>query len=372
MLKIPSPPRRCTVALLLFALGSASCLATPRVRDLGQLDPSLESAFTQAQAVSDDGMTVVGISKIPGIGSQAERQDIFRAFRWTARNGMQNLGHFTGGGQQSAAQAISADGRVVVGSSDGQLPGGEYFGSHALRWSQDDGLSDLGTLPGGKESAAAGVSGDGRVIVGYSHNLQQQQRAVVWRPGQAAQALGTLGGLTSVASHVSRDGTTVVGSSQTSTRQHHAFIWTEAAGMRDLGILPGLKTSMATAASANGQVVVGFSADSSTPMASDEQTSKAFIWRQSSGLIKEISNTHGGRLAVATGVSADGRIVVGVTTNPEGVPSAFRWTQETGMKIESSLHPTHVMEFAKGISGNGRFSVGRLELNDHGYLADWN
>src|ERR1700690_2465948 len=73
----------------------------------------------------------------------------------------------------------------------------------------------------------------------------------------------------------------------------------------DLGTLGGTK-SLAHGISADGRVVVGESTDTSG-------SSHAFGWTEA-GMI-DLGNLPGGKHAVARGVSADGSVVVGHTTD---------------------------------------------------------
>ena len=98
-------------------------------------------------------------------------------------------------------------------------------------WSQS--ITWLGTLPGGSESLAWGVSADGTVVVGSAHNAAGQERAFRWENG-VMQDLGTLGGLESAAVGVSDDGTVVVGEADNAAGQWRAFRWTVGGGMEDL------------------------------------------------------------------------------------------------------------------------------------------
>jgi len=74
---------------------------------------------------------------------------------------MRNLG--TLGDHFSAAFAVSADGRVVVGSSKNSINRLRPF-----RWTVSGGMQDLGSLPSGENGEAEGVSADGSVVVGVA------------------------------------------------------------------------------------------------------------------------------------------------------------------------------------------------------------
>ena len=90
---------------------------------------------------------------------------------------MTDLG--TLGGTNSYANAVSANGSVIVGYSD--ITGG---GQRAFRYSGGV-MSDLGTLLGGTYSYAFGVSADGSVIVGESGTaVLGETHAFAWRGGK--------------------------------------------------------------------------------------------------------------------------------------------------------------------------------------------
>src|SRR6516162_6963804 len=83
---------------------------------------------------------------------------------------MNGLGFLSGlSGVESVANAVSADGSVVVGwsqSSHGAITPGDRY--EAFRWSQSSGMTGLGYLPGDYRSIANGTDADGSVVVGYS------------------------------------------------------------------------------------------------------------------------------------------------------------------------------------------------------------
>jgi probable HAF family extracellular repeat protein len=317
---------------------------------------TLGGAQSVAYGVSADGSVVVG-----GALNAAGQ---WRAFRWTATLGMQDLG--TLGGAYGAAHGVSVDGTVVVGESTnaaGQL--------RAFRWVLSDPntgagvMSALGTL-GGAYSAAYGVSAGGTVVVGESTNAAGQFRAFRWvlsDPNTGAGvmfALDTLGGDRSAARGVSANGAVVVGGAQNAAGQWRAFRWTATLGMQNLDTLPGYDNSLAYGVSANGAVVIGESINAALQW-------RAFRWVLSdpntgAGVMFAL-DTLGGDRSAARGVSADGAVVVGESTNATGQRRAFRWTVDGGMEdlnitYASLLTPGSELRSAYAISSDGRYIVG--------------
>ncbi len=119
-----------------------------------------------AQGVSADGRVIVGHS------GRA-------AFRWTAEGGMVSLVN-PGETSSAVAYATSADGSVVVGESDGR----------AFVWDEANGVRDLQSIleaagvlapfPDAQIVRANGVSADGTVIVGDAFGLGNDDM-LVWR-----------------------------------------------------------------------------------------------------------------------------------------------------------------------------------------------
>jgi probable HAF family extracellular repeat protein len=124
---------------------------------------------------------------------------------------MQDLG--TLGGGYSDALGVSADGSVVVGWA--RNAAGEY---RAFRWTASGGMQDLGTLPGGYDSFADAVSADGAVVVGWSYNADWQRRAFRWTAAGGTEDLNTTyaslltnGSVLGEACAISPDGRYIVG-----------------------------------------------------------------------------------------------------------------------------------------------------------------
>lgn len=256
----------------------------------------------RASGVSANGTVIVG-------------QNMIGAFRWTQAGGTARLSD-----QYDVATAVSADGSVVVG---GVFPS---FSWQAFRWTQSDGMVELGTLPGGVSSNAEAVSGDGSTVVGGAANASNYPEAFRWTQSEGMVGLGhLLGGddQYSWAFSTSGDGSVVVGHSR-SDAGLEAFRWTEELGLLGLGDLPGGEfESTAYAVSADGSVVVG--------AGYPDSVWGAFIWNESIGMrnIQDVlvndfgADLDGWTLAVAHGISDDGMVVVGYGFNPDGNREAW-------------------------------------------------
>jgi probable HAF family extracellular repeat protein len=272
-----------------------------------------------ASAVSANGATIVGYSLIG---------EHWEAYVWSEETGMVGLGDVPGGRHESVAFDVSDDGRTVVGRATGELNGRQV--GEAFRWTAQTGMTTLGHLatdPNRKSSIARAVSGDGSVIVGNSSKDGRGYEAFRWTEREGMVGLGDLPGGSgkSTAWGVSSDGRWIVGSG---TSPHdwwngsakEAARWTPDGEIEGLGFLPGdetFKHSLATAISDDGRVVVGQA--QSSGFAGGNGT-HAVIWRPGEG-IRTLESVlldygidvaaQGWQLDGATGISGDGRTIVG-------------------------------------------------------------
>ncbi|MBX3376388.1 MAG: hypothetical protein KF678_05230 [Phycisphaeraceae bacterium] len=194
-------------------------LATRQFIGLGALQGTAFNSV--AYGVSGDGSIVVGASSF---GAQETQ-----AFRWTSTGGMQGLGYLpspTWLTKYSIADAVSADGQVIVGRSRSN---NSQNGLEGFRWTQATGMVGLGDLPGGSfQSFAFAANADGSVIVGMA---TIEGAPGPFGPGSASRA----------------------------------FIWDAQNGMRDLQAtlmaagapMTGWNLKEARAVSADGRTIVG-------------------------------------------------------------------------------------------------------------------
>jgi len=234
---------------------------------------------SEAYGVSSNGGVVVGVSDLRVGQDPNDGADVYRdrAFRWTATGGMQNLGLLSGD-YASRASAVSADGSVVVGTSEqvvdplsAQPGAAEIAHQQAFRWTATGGMQGLGYLSGDTQSVANAVSGDGRVVVGYSSTALfprlDQQHAFRW---------STSAGLQSV----------------------HA--WLTIAGVA----VPGTLTlHTATAVNADGSVVAGMGHETQSPVGERDIAWIARVDTFGSGIITDVPAYRRGLAEAGLGVA---------------------------------------------------------------------
>jgi probable HAF family extracellular repeat protein len=256
------------------------------------------------------------------------------------------------GGRDAYAYGISADGTIVVGY------GTSASGTRAFKYTAS-GIVDLGTLPGGIRSNAHAISADGSTVVGNSNTANGDHAFKYTANGMVD--LGTLpGGRNSLAQAVSADGATVVGWSETASGYPHAFKHT-ANGMVDLGTLGGLN-SYAEGISADGTTVVGYG-----DTASGEHAFK----HTANGMV-DLGTLPGGNRSYAYAVSADGSIVVGMSNTVSGVAvfRAVKYTDSGGMVDLGTLGGND--SSARAVSADGRVIAGYARTaNGDWHVALW-
>ncbi|NCR91372.1 MAG: PEP-CTERM sorting domain-containing protein [Microcystis aeruginosa G11-01] len=130
----------------------------------------------------------------------------------------------------------------------------------------------------------------------------------------------------------------------------------QAASFQGLGGLPGGSfSSDATGVSADGSVVVGQSTGASG--------NEAFRWTQATGMVGLGYLPGGSFSSGASGVSADGSVVVGSSNSANSFLEAFRWTQGTGMVGLGYLPEGDFGSGASGVSADGSVVVGSNSAN---------
>jgi probable HAF family extracellular repeat protein len=195
-----------------------------------------------AAGISAEGTVVVGTGNFSAGGGP--KPVTGEAFRWTAGSRMVGLGDLPGEPRCSRALAVSADGKVIVGKGDCDASFQVEDLGQAYRWTESEGLRPLGFLPGGSElSVAEAISADGRVVVGASQTDAQLGGSLqAFRWTEPAGMLPLFGPNDwpswSSAADVSADGAVIVGQRwREGAQQSDAYIWDARHGARDVADL---------------------------------------------------------------------------------------------------------------------------------------
>jgi probable HAF family extracellular repeat protein len=206
-------------------------------------------------------------------------------------------------------------------------------------------FAGVGILSGFTSSIAQGISGDGRVVVGYAETLAGATMAFrsEWAAGGPPVPLGVLsGGTSSQARAASYDGYAVVGDSESSSGLR-GFRW--AAGtLSDLGTwVSDDVASSAADVSADGNAVA------LTSTASDGVTQLAYRWLLGGEKVPLIG------MEEARGISADGNTLVGNRLGGAG-NEAVLGTSEAIVPLGTLAGD--VVAFARALSADGAVAIG--------------
>jgi probable HAF family extracellular repeat protein len=245
------------------------------------------------------------------------------------------------------ASGVSGGGAVVAG---GFAEGGGFY------WMPTTGVIAIGGL------YAANVSRDGRTIVGTALDSRVQQ-AAIWLRAAEWKVLGSFSptaapcdSFLSSALNTSKDGRVVVGNAWNGCTFAHAFRWEESTGMVDLGSSVEGKSSLATGVSANGKVVVGYQ----TAATGFTQGARWMDGRE------DLFPGPDGFVGTANAVNVDGTVAVGRICSPNAnrptdpnFQSAWVWTMRDGTRclpapsLRVSPGPVIIVE-ANATSDDGR------------------
>jgi probable HAF family extracellular repeat protein len=277
-----------------------------RLRDLG----TLGGGFSVALGVNDLG-NVVGFSNLyPG-------DDVHvHGFAWTAETGIRDMG--TLGGDFSVPRDIN-NRRQAVGFS-GTAAGKE----RPFLWTQETGMRDLQTLGGAEAEGDANDINNATEVVGDVFptgfgDPEDHGRAFLWRPGQGARDLGTLGGTDANAWAINDSGA-ISGWATIPSGEARPFLWTRAEGMKDLGSFGG---GFSEALNLNEhRTVVGLSVDTDGLL-------QAFVWTARLGF-RQLPRGGLGIAAFAEGVN-DRNQIVGTMFRDNGDVLAVVWTPTTNL-----------------------------------------
>lgn len=312
-----------SIALLLpLTTGNALGQIHYNVTDLGTLGGASSSAY----AINNSGQVV---------GQAATSSGAKHAFLYSG-GPMADLG--TLGGADSCATSINNGGQVVGNADTGGFsppPFSQPY-SHAFFYN-GGGLQDLGTLPDGSFSYAAGINDSGQ-IVGYANTSSTDpfcSHTFILSGGtmldlgafgenfsgvSAINAAGQLVGSYGPFSYTLANGTQMVSS--------HAFLYSGGT-VQDLGTLAGAAFSYANAINSMGEIAGYADFENTSP-----NHYRAFLWRN--GSMTDIG-TLGWDNCIAHGLNDEGQVVGWLDT--DGKQSAFFYDGGSMLDL-NSLIPT--------------------------------
>ncbi len=219
-------------------------------------------------------------------------------------------------------EAISADGRVVVGA----------VGDYAASYNRDTDTVSTYVLPGHRTRATC-VSGNGAVIAGINvFNGVGLARSWTWThaTGVVEMVIPMTAGIR--VSCISRDGRCVGGiTNAPGTGFYHSFVWTQEQGAR---MVPegGNYASWMHALSPDGLKGVG--------SGSSGLGTRTAVWGSTYTWCSMIETPPGYRNTVAEGMSPDLRTIVGSAgVSGNEATAAFIWTAEDGTMVIPSPFP---------------------------------
>jgi len=266
----------------------------------------------EAGAVSRDGESIAGTA--------FDSRNVTQAAIWQRAAEWRLLGSVVPGATPcdallSSTYDSSDDGKVIVG-----LAWNGCSFARAFRWEESTGMVDLGTLTQGLSTRANGISGDGRVIVGWQ-DTGGGRRGTRWVDGKQELFTGP-SGIIGEAQAANRDGSVVVGQScefagrENPFGNQQAWIWTSREGVRCLQpprirVLDNfIGTALAT--SEDGRIVGGshsFGLEAESLLWIDREPVYLKDYLRANGVPDAFQgwvNT-----GFITGISRDGRMLVG-------------------------------------------------------------
>lgn len=235
------------------------------------------------------------------------------------------------------------------------------------------GVGGIGWFSGTETSGGWGMSGDGSTLVGlfWSPNQTNAYAGKSVNGGAPVALPWLVPGRSTRANGCNQDGSVIVGWQDNPFGFRGAAVWTNGVGQRLFLEYPKKPLGEASSCSADGNWVVG--------LGGFQTNSQAWRWSQSTGalLLGELNPTDGWN-ANATGISADGSVIVGYE-RPSG-PAAngwgFIWTEENGMQNLTdyvvangvTLPAGLVLALPTNVSADGRTFVG-LANNATGFVV---
>src|SRR5262249_20133276 len=248
------------------------------------------------------------------------------AAKWLGGTDWQPLGPIPGGGpcdtDLASAWGVDHYGQTLVGL--GWPP--QACRPHRATWELGAGgpATDRGTLVPNSATRANAISGDGRVIVGWQDDEFGNRLGARWVNGVEEYITTPAGENVGEVEAVNFDGTTMIGSSYPyGNGLRIAWVWTARRGFTAIDSGPVFSYNTPTAVSEDGSVVGGLAREQSQGRA------RAWIFKNNSliWLTDYLNNkkklAQGWIITSVAGISGDGTTIVGEGIDPSGQAEGF-------------------------------------------------
>ncbi|WP_432409953.1 T9SS type A sorting domain-containing protein [Rasiella sp. SM2506] len=256
--------------------------------------------------ISDNGLTI-GASSLNTTSGLIELSMYDVATQtWTPLGGLGG----DDGQEASSSHAISGDASTIVGlgyTAGDNLP-------HAIRWTDAEGVIDLGSTVAGAYSRANATNLDGTVVGGWQDTATGFRQGAVWIDGVQQTIETANGDPIGPIETVSNDGVWAAGEGNFANN-FQAYRWSEAAGVESIGppLSPGHR-GFTSGLNEDGSIAVGVYRPNGVPAIFGQ----GFIWTEATG-IQNLNDyatslgidTQGVTLAFPLDISADGSTIVG-------------------------------------------------------------
>ncbi|HEV7717627.1 MAG TPA: hypothetical protein VGO70_01490 [Arsenicitalea sp.] len=245
-------------------------------------------------------------------------------------------------------RAISADGSTITGY---WTPSG--MNQEAFVFRRGDANATILAGLSAADTLGMGIDAAGTMVVGYSIDTNNIKQAMTWSgPNWTPTVLPQITNLGAGAMAVDADGSTVAGYALVSSSVFHAVYWENGGPMQDIG--HGSELSEATGISADGTMIIGFSTDGTNPHPLSF-SGPGFATETDLGSL-------GGTYGTAESTNADGSIIVGYSAvSGTNALHAFRYTNGQMSDLNTLLTNagvnlgSTVLSEATGISANGLY-----------------
>ncbi|SDQ71374.1 Por secretion system C-terminal sorting domain-containing protein [Chryseobacterium soldanellicola] len=234
---------------------------------------------------------------------------------WTNLGGLVPTGW---DGSVSSTWGMSPNGNTIVGL--GWINAGT---AHAVKWTAQNGMTDLGSMIANRSSRANAVNADGSVIVGWQDQADGFRSGAKWVDGVGSFITDINGNSVGEAGDVSADGNTIIG-----MNTPEPYVWNSTTGLTYI-THPNSSAFFrggATGISADGSKVIGFF----RPFPGPPMTGEGFFWTAAGGRVNLNDyatnlgiNTQGVTMSLPLAISQDGKKIAGVGMNAANQIVAF-------------------------------------------------